>query len=152
MSKQGNLQSLIEPIASSLGYEYVGLEYLPQGKHSILRVYIDKPEGIQVDDCSKVSSQLSAMLDVEDPIRGEYHLEVSSPGVDRPLFTAAHFEQFIGHKCAIRMKMPIDGQRKFSGKITSLDDEHKQVELALETKVVTLSIDMVDKANLVPEY
>ena len=149
MSKQGNLQDLVEPIVSSMGYEFVGLEYLSQGKHSTLRIYIDKPEGIMVDDCSKVSSQLSAMLDVEDPIRGEYNLEVSSPGMDRPLFTAAQFEQFIGQKCTIRMKMPIDGQRKFTGLIKALVDG--AVELETETKTVSLVVDMVDKANLVPE-
>jgi len=150
MSKQGNLQDLVEPIVVSLGYEFVGLEYLSQGKHSILRIYIDKPEGILVDDCSKVSSQLSAMLDVEDPIRGEYSLEVSSPGMDRPLFTAAHFEQFIEHKCVIRMKMPIEGQRKFTGLIKAL--ANGSVELEMENKTVSLSVDMVDKANLVPEF
>ena len=150
MSKQGNLQDLVEPIIVSLGYEFVGLEYMSQGKHSILRIYIDKTEGIMVDDCSRVSSQLSAMLDVEDPIKGEYSLEVSSPGMDRPLFTAAHFEQFIGKKCAIRMKMPIDGQRKFTGQIKAL--ANGSVELEMENKTVSLSVDMVDKANLVPEF
>jgi ribosome maturation factor RimP len=150
MSKQGNLQSLIDPIVISMGYESVGVEYMSQGKHSVLRVYIDKPDGITVDDCSAVSGQLSAMLDVEDPIRGEYHLEVSSPGLDRPLFTEAQFEQFIGHKCVIRMKMPIDGQRKFTGLIKALVDG--TVELEMENKVVSLSVDMVDKANLVPEF
>ncbi|HFE37119.1 MAG TPA: ribosome maturation factor RimP, partial [Gammaproteobacteria bacterium] len=104
MGKQSHLQSLVEPVVGSMGYEFVGVEYLSQGKHSILRVYIDQPAGITVDDCSKVSNQLSAMLDVEDPIRGEYHLEVSSPGMDRPLFTGAHFSQFIGHCCVVRMK------------------------------------------------
>jgi len=150
MSKQGNLQNLIEPIVTSLGYEHVGIEYMAQGKHSILRVYIDKPEGIQVDDCSKVSSQLSAMLDVEDPIRGEYHLEVSSPGLDRPLFTTAHFTQFIGSQCVIRMKMPIDGQRKFKGQIKALAEGI--LELEMESKTASLPIDMIDKANLVPEF
>ena len=150
MSKQGNLQDLVEPIVTNMGYEFVGLEYLSQGKHSILRIYIDKPEGIMVDDCSNVSSQLSAMLDVEDPIRGEYNLEVSSPGMDRPLFTAAHFEQFIGQKCVIRMKMPIDGQRKFTGQIKAL--ANGSVALEMENKIVSLPIDMVDKANLVPEF
>jgi len=150
MSKQGNLQDLVEPIVTNMGYEFVGLEYLSQGKHSILRIYIDKPEGILVDDCSKVSGQLSAMLDVEDPIRGEYNLEVSSPGMDRPLFTAAHFEQFIGQKCVMRMKMPIDGQRKFTGQIKAL--ANGSVELEMENKTVSLPIDMVDKANLVPEF
>ena len=150
MSKQGNLKGLVEPIVESMGYEFVGLEYISQGKHSILRIFIDKPDGVLVDDCSKVSGQLSAMLDVEDPIRGEYSLEVSSPGMDRPLFTAAHFAQFVGSKCVMRMKMPIDGQRKFTGLIKALSDG--MVELEMESKTVSLAVDMVDKANLVPEF
>jgi len=150
MSKRNNLQDLIEPVVAALGYELVGVEYLSQGKHSILRVYIDTPDGVTVDDCSKVSGQVGALLDVEDPIRGEYNLEVSSPGLDRPLFTIAHFEQFIGHECVIRMKMPIDGQRNFTGLIKSIIDG--SVNLELDNRTVSLSIDMVDKANLVPEF
>lgn len=134
-----------------MGYELVGVEYLSQGKHSILRIYIDQPGGITVDDCGKVSGQISAMLDVEDPIRGNYNLEVSSPGLDRPLFTPAHYKQFIGHKCTVRMKMPIDGRRNFTGFIKSLSDD-ECVDLETDDKTVSLAINMIDKAHLVPEF
>ena len=150
MSKQSGLNALIEPIVVGMGYEMVGVEYLPQGKHSILRIYIDKPEGIDVDDCGDVSRQVSAMLDVEDPIKGEYNLEVSSPGLDRPLFTLAHFSQFIGCRANVRLKMPIDGQRKFVGVIQSQNND--EVDLEVNGKVIAIPFDLIDKANLVPEF
>ena len=150
MRKNALLESLLEPVVTGMEYEFVGLEYLPQGKHSILRIYIDKPEGITVDDCSLVSHQLSAVLDVEDPIKGEYSLEVSSPGLDRPLFNSRQFEQFAGQQCAVRLKSPIDGQRKFSGVIRSVENDI--VILELSDKSVSLPIDLMDKANLIPEF
>jgi len=150
MSKQVNLETLIEPVVSSMGYELVGVEFLSQGRHSILRIYIDKEGGINVDDCSEVSGQVSAMLDVEDPIKGEYSLEVSSPGLDRPLFTLAHYEKFKGQKCNMRMKMPVDGQRKFTGTIQSTTED--AVVLEIDGKLFTLSFNMIDKANIVPEF
>jgi len=150
MAANAKLTTLIEPVVGSMGYEFVGVEFISQGRHSVLRVYIDKPNGIDIDDCSTVSRQLSGLLDVEDPISGEYHLEVSSPGLDRPLFTLAHFEKFIGHECIIRMKVPVDGQRKFSGVIKSLLDG--SIELATKEKGVLLRYENIDKANLVPEY
>ncbi|MDH3327209.1 MAG: ribosome maturation factor RimP [Gammaproteobacteria bacterium] len=150
MSKQSGLNELIEPIVVGMDYELVGVEYLPQGKHSILRIYIDKPEGIDVDDCGEVSRQISAMLDVEDPINGEYSLEVSSPGLDRPLFSLAHFEQFIGRRANVRSKMPIDGQRKFVGVIESLNGDI--VNLVTDSKSAAIPFDLIDKANLLPEF
>ncbi|MDX1811363.1 MAG: ribosome maturation factor RimP [Gammaproteobacteria bacterium] len=150
MRKNAVLEGIIEPVVTGMSYEYVGLEYLAQGKHSILRIYIDKPEGVTLDDCSAVSHQVSAVLDVEDPIHGEYNLEISSPGLDRPLFTLAHFERFIGQKCAVRMRAPIEGQRKFTGLIKGIEND--AVVLDLSDKLVTLPIDGMDKANLVPEF
>ena len=150
MRKNALLEGIVEPVVTGMEYEYVGLEYIPQGKHSVLRIYIDKPEGINVDDCSAVSHQISAVLDVEDPIKGEYNLEVSSPGLDRPLFSLAQFEKFVEHQCSIRMKSPIDGQRKFTGVIRSVEND--AVILELSDKSVTLAIDLMDKANLVPEF
>jgi len=150
MRKNALLEGIVEPVVTGMEYEYVGLEYIPQGKHSVLRIYIDKPEGINVDDCSAVSHQISAVLDVEDPIKGEYNLEVSSPGLDRPLFSLAQFEKFVEHQCSIRMKSPIDGQRKFTGVIQSVEND--AVILVLSDKSVTLPIDLMDKANLVPEF
>lgn len=150
MRKNALLEGLIEPVVTGMGYELVGLEYLPQGKHSVLRIYIDQPEGITLDDCTSVSHQVSAMLDVEDPIKGEYNLEVSSPGLDRPLFSLDHFKRFMGHQCSLRMKVPVDGQRKFTGIIRAVDDH--QVTLELPQKSVELAFELIDKANLVPEY
>jgi len=150
MSKQSGIKALIEPIVVGMDYELVGVEYLPQGKHSILRIYIDKPDGIDVDDCGDVSRQVSAMLDVEDPIKGEYSLEVSSPGLDRPLFTPAHFEQFVGCRANLRLKMPIDGQRKFIGVIKSQSGDVMNLEA--DGKSVAIPFDLIDKANLVPEF
>ena len=109
------LQDLIESVVSSLGYELVGVEYLTQGRGGLLRVYIDSEDGINLDDCSRVSHQLSGVLDVEDVIRGQYQLEVSSPGLDRPLFSLAHFERFVGQQVKLKLAVPIHGQRKFRG-------------------------------------
>lgn len=150
MRKNALLENLLEPVVTGMEYEFVGLEYRPQGKHSVLRIFIDKPGGVTVDDCSLVSHQLSAVLDVEDPIKGEYNLEVSSPGLDRPLFNSRQFEQFAGQQCAVRMKSPIDGQRKFSGVIRSVENDI--VVLELSDKSVSLPIDLMDKANLIPEF
>lgn len=150
MNKQSGLHALIEPIVVGMDYELVGIEYLPQGKHSILRIYIDKPEGIDVDDCSDVSRQVSAMLDVEDPIKGEYNLEVSSPGLDRPLFTPAHFEQFLHAQVSVRLKMPIEGKRKFVAVIQAINGD--AVDLVVDGKTFTIPFDIIDKANLVPEF
>ena len=150
MSKLGNLQTLVEPIVSSMGYELIGVEFLSQGRHSVLRIYIDKDGGITVDDCSDVSGQVSAMLDVEDPIHGEYNLEVSSPGLDRPLFTLAHFERFKGRKCSLRLKAPVNGQRKFTGIIHSTTED--AVNLEIDGEQITLAFNQIDKANIVPEF
>ena len=114
-----NMQRPIESAVQGLGYELVGVEYLPQGRRSLLRVYIDTPGGVTVDDCERVSHQVSGVLDVEDPIRGQYVLEVSSPGLDRPLFTAEHFQRFAGSRVRLRTSPPLDGRRNFSGLIIS---------------------------------
>ena len=115
-----------------------------------MRVYIDTPEGVTLDDCSIVSHQVSAVLDVEDPIRGEYNLEISSPGLDRPLFTLEQFERFEGHQCVVRMKAPIEGQKKFTGVIQNVTAQ--DVVLQMADKTVHLPFDLIDKANLVAEF
>jgi len=150
MGKQSSLHALIEPIVVGMGFELVGVEYLPQGKHSVLRIYIDHADGIDVDNCGDVSRQVSAMLDVEDPIKGEYNLEVSSPGLDRPLFTLEHFRQFIDCQASVKLKMPLDGQRKFVGLIQSVNDEI--INLVTNGISVEIPFEIIDKANLVPEF
>lgn len=144
------IQRLLESTISSLGYELLGVEYLSQGKHSRLRLYIDGPDGIGVDDCTKVSHQVSGILDVEDPIKGEFALEVSSPGLDRPLFKPEHYAQYVGHQVKLRSRLPVDGQRNFKGEITAVeqDDIYIVVENGDELKIACHEI---EQANLVPE-
>ena len=150
LTKQSELQSLIDPVVSGLDYELVGVEYVPQGRHSVLRIYIDTPDGVTLDDCEKVSRQVSALLDVEDPIHGEYVLEVSSPGLDRPLFTEAHFLRFLGEKSTIRMKHPMNGRRKFSGILKAV--ENGNVAIIVDGETFEIPLDEIEKANLVPQF
>ena len=144
-----NVQALIEPAVETLGYELVGLEYLSQGKHSLLRVYIDSEDGITLDDCERVSHQVSGLLDVEDVMHGHYNLEVSSPGLDRPLFTLDHFQRFKGQQVKVRLTAPIDGRKKFKGTIRDTGDN--VVVLEVDAEEIELPFSSIEKANLVPE-
>lgn len=145
------LEALLSPVVEAMGFEFVGLEYLPQGKHSLLRIYIDTPDGITVDDCGDVSHQVSGVLDVEDPIKGQYVLEVSSPGIDRPLFKFTDFERFNGHAVQIRLQMPLDGRRNFRGVLQGVEANERQVVLAVDGETVNLPWDRIEKARLVAE-
>ena len=151
MTSKTELEALIEPVVEGLGYELVGIEYMPQGRHSILRVFIDKPEGINIDDCSAVSRQISGVMDVEDPIHGEYNLEVSSPGLDRPLFKLDHYQRFIGERCAVRLKRLYEGRRKFKGTIVSIAEDVLSFDIG-DDIVLEVPFKEIDKANLEPEY
>lgn len=144
------LQALIAPAISALGYELLGCMYFLQGHEALLRVYIDSEQGITVDDCQQASRQISAVLDVEDPITGEYTLEVSSPGLDRPLFTREHYQRFIGRSVRIHLRAPHNGRRNFKGIMTAVVDD--TVVVCVDEKEFTLSILDVEKANLVPEF
>ncbi|MBC8493589.1 MAG: ribosome maturation factor RimP [Candidatus Thioglobus sp.] len=146
------ITELVNPTLEDMGYELVGIEYIASGKHSILRVFIDTENGIGIEDCEKVSHQLSAIFDVEDPIAGQYNLEVSSPGVERPLFHIGHYQRFLGFDINLRMVRPIDGQRKFKGSIGSVSELNNTIELVTELGPVTLDIDMIEKANLVADF
>ena len=143
------LRKLIEPAVTALGYELVGVEYL-HGKNGTLRVYIDRPEGISVDDCQAVSYQVSGLLDVEDPIRGQYTLEVSSPGLDRPLFRSQDFERFAGSRVDVRLVAPVDGRRRFKGVLGGLRDG--QVVVQMDDEELVVDIEEIDQARLVPDY
>ncbi|KAB7628439.1 ribosome maturation factor RimP [Alkalilimnicola sp. S0819] len=145
-ARQETLTALIEPVVEGLGYELVGLEYLPNPKNGLLRLYIDAPEGITLEDCTRVSHQVSGVLDVEDPIPGNYHLEVSSPGLDRPIFKAADYERFVGEQVRIRIQGILEGRRKFAGVLRGLEDEHVLVEE--DEGLVRVPLGRIDKANL----
>jgi ribosome maturation factor RimP len=145
-----HLVALIEPIVEGLGYECVGIEYNPHPQHGMLRIYIDSENGILLDDCSKVSHQLSGMLDVEDPIQGEYQLEVSSPGEDRPFFKLSQFEKFIGSTVTVNLFKPIDKRRKITGLIQAVEGD--EVMLQEGEKTIKVAFQAMSKARLVPEF
>ncbi len=145
------VMGLLEPTVSAMGYELLGVEYLAQGKHSRLRVYIDSPAGIGLEDCETVSHQVSGVLDVDDPIRGQYSLEVSSPGLDRPLFQPDHFARFVGQNVKLRLHQPRNGQRNFHGRIAAVEGKELYISMDDGTQLV-LSIEDIEKANLVPEF
>jgi len=144
------LTKLLQPLVEDLGYEFVGLEYSSNPKNPVVVLYIDKQEGIAVEDCELTSREVAALLDVEDPIPGHYVLEVSSPGLDRPLFTTSQFEQFGGEMVQITMYAPVEGRRKFKGLILGVQDE--QVRIEQDGVEVTLEHGNIAKARLVPDY
>ena len=138
----------IEAAVQGLGYELVGIEYHPQGRRSLLRVYIDTPDGVNVDDCERASRQISSALDVDDPIPGQYMLEVSSPGLDRPLFTAEHFQRFSGNRVKLRVSPPLDGRRNFSGVLVGMRDD--AVVIVQDDEEVEVPLQHIEQARLVP--
>lgn len=149
-SKQEQLQALIAPIVASLECELWGLEYLTQGRYTTLRLYIDSAQGVSLEDCEKVSRQVSAVMDVEDPIDGEYTLEVSSPGMDRPLYSPAHYARYLGEQVNLRLRIARDGRRKFKGTILAV--EGTDVRVSVDDKEYVLAVDAIDKANLIPRF
>lgn len=140
------IRQLLEPTIIALGLELWGVEHLGGGRQSILRVYIDSEAGVDIDDCERASRQISALLDVEDPIAGEYTLEVSSPGLDRPLFTIEHYRRYVGSEARIKLRAPHDGRRRFKGIIERAEDD--QVEILVEGQRYVLPLSLIDRAFL----
>jgi ribosome maturation factor RimP len=139
---------LLEPAVNSLGYELVELEFAPAGSGGVLRLYIDSATGIMLDDCERVSRQVSAVLESEDPIPGHYTLEVSSPGLDRILRTRAHFERFLGSRIKVQLGTPLDGRRRFTGTLLEVRDEGVVVDV--DGMHTLLGFGQIQKARLVP--
>lgn len=140
----------VEPVVISLGYGFVGAEYGQGESGNTLRVYIDKDGGILLDDCALVSNQLSAVLDVEEPIQSKYVLEVSSPGIERPLFRHADFIRFTGQKVKVRTFAAVLGRRNFTGSLDSVEDEDIFVEV--DGEIFAISMSNVEQARLLPEF
>lgn len=149
MANVQQVQELIESAVTALGYELWGVQLLSQGRHSTLRIYIDKPEGINVDDCAAVSHQVSGILDVEDPIKSQYTLEVSSPGIDRPLFKLEQYQRYVGEDIALRLRTPFEGRRKFSGLLKAVEADNIIVRVEDEDEEYVLPFESIDKANIV---
>ena len=144
------LRELLEPAVKAAGMELWGLEFLPQGRHSVLRVFIDAPGGVTIDHCEAVSHQVSAVLDVEDPIAGEYHLEVSSPGLDRPLFTLGQCERFVGEQVKVRLRSAVAGKRRFNAVITGVSED--ACLLSVDGEQLAIPMSVVEKMNLIPRF
>ena len=143
------LGELLAPVVAGLGYELWELEFAPRAGGGLLRLYIDSDVGISLDDCERVSRAVSETLDAADPIPGRYTLEVSSPGLDRVLRTQAHFERFAGERVKLEMMQPVEGRKRFSGRLTAVG--RGEITLELEHGAVTLPIDDIHKARLAPE-
>lgn len=148
----GDLEQMIESAVVAAGVDYVGYELIHSGKNSILRVYVDEVNGIDINTIEKVSRQISAVLNVERPGNIDYHLEVSSPGLDRPLFRINDYRRFIGSSIKLRLKMPKENNRRhYRGELMSV--ENQQITIVVESgEKVTVHFDEIEKANLVPEF
>jgi len=143
------LFGLLEPVVSGLGYELVEVEFASAGRHSVVRVYIDRTDGggVGLDDCERASRAIGAVLDAEEPIGHEYQLEVSSPGFDRPLRTVAHFERFAGSEARIELAAPLEGRRRFRGRLGPVADG--MVTIEVDRKEWKLPLSGISKARLV---
>jgi ribosome maturation factor RimP len=151
------LTALVASVVEPMGYEMLGVEYSSAGtQEAVLRVYIDHPNGIKVEDCEAVSRQLSGVLDVEDPISGHYDLEVSSPGLDRPLFTLEQIERQRGGRIRVRLAQKLEGRRNFEGELLALSEDRQSLELRLdegkERRLVRLPVAQIESARVVPEF
>lgn len=151
MRRLQELQDLLDPVVSAMGYELVGVEFHSRPKSALLRVYIDNANGITLDDCQAVSHQVSGILDVENVLAGNYELEISSPGLDRPLFKPEHYQRFVGSKVAIRLLAPDNGRRKFTGKLQGLQQDRVVIHTD-DSGEVSFLLSNIDQARLVPEF
>jgi ribosome maturation factor RimP len=147
---RSELRQLLEPGVQALGFELVDVEFAGSGPHGTLRVYIDSPQGVNVDDCAAVSRQLSAILDVEDPLPAAYTLEVSSPGLDRPLVTAPDFRRFTGETVKVQMVQPLNGRKRFKGRLVAVTDD--QVVMEVDDERFELALADIERARLVPKF
>jgi len=149
--KDEELNALLAPLIGDLGLELVGIEFSPGRGGSLLRVYVDTPDRpVTIEDCERASREISAALDVNDPVAGRYTLEVSSPGLDRPLFTPAHFVRFCGQAVKINVNLPLDGRRRFHGTIKEVDGDRITIEQ--DGAPVTIVHANIAKARLAPDY
>ena len=143
------LVELIGPVITNMGYEMLGVEILPQGHSKLLRIYIDKESGISITDCERVSQSVVGVMDVDDPIQGSYTLEVSSPGLDRPVFTLEQFNKYLGCKVHVKISGKFEGRRKIVGVIEGIKDVNIVIKEEDETFCVPAAL--IDHAHLIPE-
>lgn len=145
-----NLQEMLQDAVEDLGCELWGIECHRVGRFMTVRLFIDKDDGVTVDDCADVSRQVSAILDVEDPIADKYNLEVSSPGLDRPLFTLLQFERYIGQDIAVHLRIPVMERRKWQGKLERIEKD--MITLIVDNQEQILVFGNIQKANVVAKF
>ena len=145
-----NLKEMLTPAIEDLGCELWGIECQRAGRFMTVRLFIDKEGGVGIEDCADVSRQVSAILDVEDPIADKYNLEVSSPGLDRPLFTLSQFERFVGQDVSIHLRIPVADRRKWQGKLEKVDND--VITLVVDGQEQVFVFGNVQKANVVPKF
>ncbi|APZ43852.1 ribosome maturation factor RimP [Acidihalobacter ferrooxydans] len=146
-ASHSELERMIAPVVESFGLALWGLEYTPFGGSALLRVFVDGPQGVTLENCADISAQLSALFDVEDPIPEAYRLEVSSPGLDRVLFKAEQYRLYCGEMLKLRLRWPVDGRRNMIGVLQACDDEAVRVEV--DGKAVVVALEAVQRARLV---
>ncbi len=145
------IAALLAPTVASMQLELLGVEFVPAGAHAMLRLYIDAPgRMVGIEDCEAVSREVSAQLDVADPIASRYTLEVSSPGIDRPLFTAAQFARHVGQQVKVGLQLPVGGRRRLQGTILAVDGE--RIDLRVGEEALSLQHANIDKARVVPDW
>ena len=145
------LKQLLQPVVEALNCELWGIEMQMGGKTKLLRIYIDRDElGVGIDDCERVSRQASAILDVEDIIAGEYILEVSSPGMDRPLYELDHYARYLGEEISIRLRFPYEGRRNYKGRLKAIEGD--EVVVVVADSEFLFPVEGIEKANLVPQF
>lgn len=149
-SKKEVVIGLITPVIEALGCELWGLELLQQGQHSVLRIYIEKENGVDLEDCERVSRQISSVMDVDDPISSKYTLEVSSPGMDRSLYTLDQFQRFIGEQVLIKLSRTFGKRKKMQGVLTAVEND--EVVVQIDDEEYLLPIELIEKANIVPRF
>jgi ribosome maturation factor RimP len=142
------LIKLVEPLVEQLGFELADLELRTGGRDGILRIFIDKADGIGIEDCEEVSRRVSAILDVEDPVQSDYTLEVSSPGLDRTLTKLAHFQRFMGQDVKVKLRFPLEGRRNYRGALKAADED--KIEVEVDGESLSLPLATIESARLIP--
>lgn len=143
------IEALLAPVLEREGYELIDVEFESKGGRSTLRLFIDAENGITLDDCERASNAVSGVLDVEDPVPGEYYLEMSSPGLDRPLRRPSHYERYVGALARVVMQKGFQGRRRLKGRLSGLEDEVVLLDVDGETH--RLPLEKIESARLVPE-
>lgn len=149
MSQEEALRALIDPVVNSFDCELWGIDYVPMKQGALLRIFIDKSDGVSIDDCSNVSRQVGALLDVEDTIKVNYTLEVSSTGIDKPLMNVSHYERYIGESIKVRLKWPIEERRNFTGVISSVENE--VIDIDVDGQAFSIPFDAIGRGRLLVE-